>query len=137
MKLQLLSWNVKSLNLIEKDSPIRDRKKFELVRDAVFFEDQKDKFIIKFDINLDDEYFDMSVAVDYLFECDGEFPESFKDSDFIKVNAPAIAFPYLRAFISNVTLQCGLSPIILPSINFIALNENEAKNKGKSKKRSE
>ena len=52
--------------------------------------------------------------------------EDFKLSSFPKINAPAIAFPYLRAFVSNLTLQSGLEPVILPSINFVQLANNDS-----------
>ena len=57
----------------------------------------------------------------FMFSVDGEITEGFKLSDFPKINAPAIAFPYLRAYISNLTLQSGLEPVMLPSINFVTL----------------
>ena len=44
--------------------------------------------------------------------------EDFKESDFVKINSPAIAFPYLRSFISTLTLNAGLPPLILPAYNF-------------------
>lgn len=61
-----------------------------------------------------------------MFKIDEDISEEFKLSNFPKINAPAIAFPYLRAFVSNLTLQSGFEPIILPSINFVKLaEENE------------
>lgn len=39
-------------------------------------------------------------------------------NSFVHVNAPAIAYPYLRAFISNIILQSGMAPIIIPPVNF-------------------
>jgi len=38
-------------------------------------------------------------------------------------NAIAIVFPYLRAFISNLTLQANIQPIILPVFNLSALEQ--------------
>jgi preprotein translocase subunit SecB len=38
-------------------------------------------------------------------------------------NAIAIVFPYLRAFISTMTLQAGIELIILPVLNLSALEE--------------
>ena len=57
---------------------------------------------------------------------DEKITEDFKLSSFSKINAPAIAFPYLRAFVSNLTLQSGLEPVILPSINFVQLANNDS-----------
>ena len=58
-----------------------------------------------------------------MFRLDEEITEEFKLSDFPKINAPAIAFPYLRALVSNITLQSGFDPVMLPSINFVKLAE--------------
>ena len=44
--------------------------------------------------------------------------DEFFDSDFIQRNSVAIGFPYLRSFISNITLNCNIKPIILPTYNF-------------------
>lgn len=42
-------------------------------------------------------------------------------------NCIAIIFPYIRSFISSVTLQAGIKPITLPIMNLISLQE-ELKN---------
>jgi len=39
---------------------------------------------------------------------------------FIHISSPAILFPYVRAFISSVTIQMNIEPIILPPVNFYA-----------------
>lgn len=36
---------------------------------------------------------------------------------YISTNAPAILFPYVRAYISNITALGGMPPIILPTWN--------------------
>lgn len=40
----------------------------------------------------------------------------FRDDYFIR-NAPAIVFPYIRAYISNLTTQSGLFTVQLPTLN--------------------
>lgn len=57
------------------------------------------------------------------FVTDSPMDDEFKKSAFPYVNAPAISYPYLRAFISNLTLNAGYSPVMLPSVNFVALKE--------------
>ena len=59
------------------------------------------------------------------FSTNIEITTEFKHSSFIKVNAPAIAFPYVRVFISNMTLNAGYNPVVLPSFNFIKLSEEK------------
>jgi preprotein translocase subunit SecB len=49
---------------------------------------------------------------------------------FAKANGPAIMFPFLREHLASITLKAGISPILLPSVNFIRLSEeNKAKKK--------
>lgn len=47
--------------------------------------------------------------------------DDITDSPYFIVNAPAIAFPYLRAYISTLTTQSGIPPIILPTLNLSGL----------------
>lgn len=38
-------------------------------------------------------------------------------------NSIAIIFPYIRAFVSTITLQANVSPIMLPTLNISALED--------------
>ena len=40
------------------------------------------------------------------------------ENNFINISAPIIVYPYIRALISNLTVQVGMKPIILPPLNF-------------------
>ena len=62
-----------------------------------------------------------------LFETSEEITEDFKDGHFASVNAPTITFPYLRSFVTTFTVNAGLDPVILPTINFQALVEQSKK----------
>ena len=48
-----------------------------------------------------------------------EYRSTQKDEldGYIAYNAPAIIFPYVRAYISSLTGLSGISPIILPTLN--------------------
>lgn len=59
------------------------------------------------------------------FSSDDAISKSFLESTFVSINAPAILFPFIRAYISTVTINAGLNPIILPTINFAGLLENK------------
>ena len=55
---------------------------------------------------------------------------SFKDKikfeeipDFFYPNSLAILFPYIRAFVSTLSLQANSSPMILPTVNLMGLTE--------------
>ena len=43
--------------------------------------------------------------------------------DFFYSNCIAIVFPYIRAFISTVTLQANVKPVIIPTLNIQPLGE--------------
>ena len=98
-----------------------------------FPEDNDTEFGIGFIIDIGDAEFKITLEMLFFFQVDQVVDEELKQSDFVKINAPAIAFPYVRSYISNLTLQSGFNPIILPSVNFVALvrnkNENEIKQK--------
>lgn len=62
----------------------------------------------------------------FILECDAvgrfvtseEIDDDFKNSHFVKINSPAILYPFVRSYINTITTNSGISPIILPSVNF-------------------
>jgi len=85
---------------------------------------EENSFFITFNIKLQIAQSNI-LAIEYhsFFEVDETITEEFKSSAFPEVNAPAIAYPYLRAFISTFLLNAGYEPIMLPSVNFAAMFE--------------
>jgi preprotein translocase subunit SecB len=59
------------------------------------------------------------------FETESEIEEDYLNDGMVTVNAPAIVFPFIRAFINTVSTNAGYNPIILPAINFVALNQSK------------
>lgn len=55
------------------------------------------------------------------FEFDGGVKKVEEIPPFFYANSIAIIFPYVRAFISTLTLQANVSPIILPTLNLSKL----------------
>ena len=58
-----------------------------------------------------------------LFLADKEITDSLLQSPFMQQSPPAIAFPYLRAFILTLSSNVGIDPIILPPVNFTKIKE--------------
>lgn len=112
------------MNFTVIKNDIREEDLFDMKTSQSFPEDNKKRFDLLFEVVIKDKYFDMNLAMLAIFELDDEITEQFKVSDFPKINAPAIAFPYLRALISNITLQAGFMPVMLPSINFVEFSKN-------------
>lgn len=55
-----------------------------------------------------------------------ESPEILKN--FFYLNAPAILFPYIRAYVSALTTLSGLAPVTLPTLNLSYLADELEKN---------
>lgn len=62
-----------------------------------------------------DKNLDLSLIIKGLFEYDTD--DMSELIPYISMNAPAIMFPYIRAYISNITALGGTQPIILPTLN--------------------
>lgn len=51
-----------------------------------------------------------------------QFSEDLSNlTTFFTINAPAIIFPYIRSFVSSLTIQSGHKPIVLPTLNLSGL----------------
>lgn len=101
----------------------------ELKYAAAYSEEDSKFFSILFDFSVKVEANDMLLVLKFVanFSCETDINNEFKQSDFVSVNAPAIAYPYLRAFVSQFLLLAGYKPIVLPAINFVTLNKQKDK----------
>ena len=121
MELQLTSVRARKI-LIEEKAVKSPATTF---RFRVGYPLEKNVFSVEFNFTLDNEEEDYSLETNYeaVFTTDEEIDDNFRKSSFPNVNAPAIAFPYFRAFISTITQQAGYNPVVLPSLNFVKLAE--------------
>lgn len=125
MKLQLESSKVTSVYL---GVPEIDEQIFKL--DYSVKRVNEKQFEIEFVLEMvDPNVFEMALAYSSIFHADSALPndEEFKNNKFFYQNAPAIAYPYLRSFVSTIMLNAGYSPLILPSINFVELSKQKQK----------
>lgn len=87
-----------------------------------FTEADNKRFVVHFDVKINTE---QGATVDLVyagfFAADTELTDELQNSDLIKISAPAITFPYLRAYVGNLTLSSGIEPITLPLVNFQSL----------------
>ena len=79
------------------------------------------KFIVVFDVSVESKLkiFELNLTFKALFETLEEITPEFKQSSFVEKSAPAITFPFIRAFIANFSVNAGLKAIMLPPINFV------------------
>lgn len=92
-------------------------------------ETNANRFVVIFEIELADRNkdFQLKMKATAHFESGEKMPNDFTSSPFARINAPAIAFPYIRTFISNFTLNIGYNPVMLPSFNFVGMAKEDAK----------
>ena len=59
-----------------------------------------------------------------IFKIDSDGIDLDEYNQLIKANTVAIIFPYIRSQISLITTQPGVTPIMIPPINFSSLAES-------------
>lgn len=58
---------------------------------------------------------------------DFEVDDEVLKNTFIQVNAPAIAYPFLRAYVSTISVNSGYEQVLLPPVNFQAIFDKKKK----------
>lgn len=135
MKLQLVNTKVLSMTFDAEQIKEGEKKKVLNIEYKVLYNAQdKEAFEVVFDIFVQHEgEFNMKTKFAAYFRTSEEIDDKFKNSNFPVVNAPAIAFPFLRSFIGTMTINAGYNAVILPSINFVSLAEENKKKVKKNK----
>ncbi len=120
-------------NTVIKENAKDIKPEFELRLGNLLINDSPNRFAKVFyvDVKIPNQRFNeiINIKTEYhtVFESIHQIDNDFLESDFAKISAPAIGFPYLRAFVSTLSIQAGLAPIILPSINFVQFEKESEK----------
>ena len=123
MKIQFCDGKVKSLSISRPLTPIEsDGQLVEFSTNSGFSSDLNKNYFISFNLTVETPC-GAQVDIEYesVFSTSEEISEEFKISPFVMVNSPAIAYPFLRAYIATLLTLSGLDSVILPTINFQAL----------------
>lgn len=78
--------------------------------------EHKMRLLLEARIDSENKAMHIDVKVVGYFEFESTITEEEKNV-FFKTNAPAILFPYIRAYIGTLTSLSGVHPVILPTIN--------------------
>lgn len=128
IQLEHIFYNDVQLNVESLDKKITSKIKTNLdFTSSLIKDEESNRFSITFLLRLENNNFKFSVNAVAQFLTNEVLTEDFLDSSFCFINAPAIAFPYLRTYVSNITLNSGFNPIILPSFNFVNLHKEKLK----------
>ena len=121
MQLQLLKTYAESIELRDATKEEIKEGDVKLLFNASLNEGDLKLFRIQFDIQLivdNDKY--LKLVHSSILEANEDLSEAFMETSLCKVNAPAVAFPFLRSYIAQITLLSGFDPVILPTRKFSA-----------------
>ncbi|HFG1893407.1 TPA: protein-export chaperone SecB [Vibrio cholerae] len=125
MNIRIIQSRVTGLN-VQREEFIDDENNLELNYSASDIPESPNNYSISFKIKLKHKTgFSYEVEYESIFETDNAIDEEFMNSHFVSVNSPAIAYPFLRAYMANLMLSSGHDPIMLPTINFTRFKNNK------------
>jgi preprotein translocase subunit SecB len=132
MNIKFLGTKVSKFSLLvnEGNEPeLKDNFKLSFVNG--YSEEDESSFVVRFSLSISSEEERFILELEYigLFSSDEPISEDFKNSHFPTMNAPAIAYPFLRSYINTVTVNSNLNPVILPTINFQELVRQQKQQK--------
>ncbi len=130
MDIQLNNCQIKSLKFEEGGQGTE----LAISHGVSYQEENPQSFAIYFKISLPAGNNLLSIEYIATFTTSKNVDDKFKKSHFPSVNAPAIAYPYLRAFVSQFLLLSGYKPQILPTLNFVKIQEQNKKIASKATK---
>ena len=121
--LKEYKFNKVSLDLT--DITPEDTLNIDLIPSGRFIQNEQ-KFVLNFLFVADVEkestrkVVEVNCSASFIFKDETSFDEI---PSYFYSNSIAIVFPYMRAFISTLTLQANYAPIMLPTMNLMNLNE--------------
>lgn len=129
MQIGLENTFVTEINLKRKSrKKTKVERKFDLDFRVLTDDDDKRKYFVIFDLTLtDSSLFNLKTEYVAVFSTDEDIDSDFENSNFALINSPAIAYPYLRSFISLIALNSGYGSIHMPAINFVNYRKEKHK----------
>lgn len=116
---RFVNYLIKESSLLVKDFVSSDEISLNIELNATVpssGEDVMPQLEIVLDAKDKDEKFSVRMKIVGFFEAD-RIVEQLQLNRFMAFNAPAILFPYVRAFLSSISAQAGMQPVIIPTIN--------------------
>lgn len=91
-------------------------------------DNSKNIFELRLDVIIDNTQNSFKAEVSIIGTFKFTDKEDKKMESFLYLNAPAILFPYVRAYINTLTALSGNKAIVLPTLNLARLKKNLKKN---------
>lgn len=129
-RFEFLGFRIYYFNLNIKDKYLLQEENYVININKNIKRSDEDKnfaeISLEIDISSENKNIELNIKIKGAFKSVDEMnDESF--TKMCEINAPAILFPYIRAFISSCTSLAGIPPINIPLMNLS--NQKETKNK--------
>ncbi len=95
-----------------------NKPKFSLRHDVAYDESDHKRFDGIFTLEIAQPNFILEMTYRSEFKAETDINDEFKAGHFPNVNAPAIAYPLLRAAVASACITLFGRPIVLPVVNF-------------------
>lgn len=112
--------------ILNKENNIPKEKKGNLTIRKKIMENPKkeNEYCLIMNLEMYTEDSKIDITINGYFDISKNIEEDIKDY-FLQISAPAIVYPYIRTFISNVTAFDIGETVVLPIINFAEFDEKE------------
>lgn len=123
-KFRFLNFSISESHFKIEPSEVTDFSLDINVDQTTYENEEEGKMKLELTVMVSDEkkMVDINVKANGIFEYDKDIDEKTKES-FFTLNAPAILFPYVRAYVSSLTALSGMPPITLPTINLASTRQ--------------
>ena len=108
-------YRVHKSSLTLSEAKMSQKMQFEINPSGEFLEDNRFELILDVHVNDEQHFFDVSIEIHGFFKY--QTTDMGNLANFISINAPAIMFPYIRAYVSTLTSLSGIPTITLPTLN--------------------
>lgn len=127
-KFQFNGFKIIRTEIERKNNPPSEQISLGLLPKGVINK-KEGNFQLYLDVKIEDEnksfFIEIKSVANYLFEKSENLDNL---SNYFYINAPALLFPYIRAYISTLTNLSGFEPINLPTLNMNNLGDELRKN---------
>ena len=140
-KIEFLGYNVKKAIFINQKEGLRDGAEYTLTpkfsRAIQQRSDNEYALSLGLLIEANEEENALPFTIEIIIEGTFRITDVEDKEKSLKVNAVAILFPYIRATLSTFTALMNINPILLPTINLVAMFEENEKECEEKKQQSE
>lgn len=117
-KFRFLGYKITDSQIsIDSDKKVSDHYKVSFEKTVGVNEtEHRMRLMLEAKIDSENKAMHIEVKAEGYFEFDNTITEQEKNV-FFRTSAPAILFPYIRAYVGALTSLSGVQPVILPTLN--------------------